>query len=109
MSRFFYVQTQMRPGLRRGLFAFGLYAAIAVPAEVVGVPVLAIGWATALFMLFLGMGAERSSLDWDPFFALPPARSFAFWRWHALEKKRFVAVVLALFFGVVLSLSGGAL
>ncbi len=108
VGRIFYAQTQMRPGFRRGLFALGLYAAIAVPAAIVGAQVLACVWAAGLFMLFLGMGAERASLDWDPVLALPPVRSFAFWRWHALERKRFLAVLVALSFGLILSLAEGA-
>lgn len=109
VGRFFYVRLNMRPGLKRGLFAFALYGALALPAAVAGVPLLAMLWAPALVMLFLGMGAERASLEWDPVFALPRARDFAFWRWHALEKKRFSAVLIALGFGLLLSLSGGGL
>jgi len=105
VGRFFYAQTHRRSALKRGLFSFGLYGAIALPAAIIGMPVLAAFWALALLTLFLGMGAERASLEWDPVFALPPARNFAFWRWHALEKKRFLAVLFALASGLLLSLT----
>ncbi|MBL4838484.1 MAG: hypothetical protein JKY34_12990 [Kordiimonadaceae bacterium] len=107
VGRFFVAQFHSRPVLKRGLFALGLFASVGVPAAVIGVPVLAVVWAGAVFTLFLGMGAERASLEWGPVIALPPARSFAFWRWHTLEKKRFFAVLVALAVGLLVSLGGG--
>lgn len=102
VGRFFYT----RPALKRGAFAFGLFAVIGLPVAAVGVPMLSGLWAVALLALFLGLGAERASLEWDPVFALPPVRNFAFWRWHGLEKKRFTAVIVALGIGLLLSLGG---
>ena len=102
VGRFFYA----RPALKRGLFAFGLFAIIGLPVAAIGVPALSGIWGAALFALFLGMGAERASLEWDPVFALPPVRNFAFWQWHGLEKKRFIAVVVALSTGLLFALGG---
>ena len=108
-GRFFY----RRPALKRGMLALALYGVPVLTAAILPFPgvILTIGaaWALALFMLFLGMGAERAALDWGPVFALPPLKSFAFWRWHALEKKRFLAVLLALATGLASTVLPGIL
>jgi hypothetical protein len=102
-SRFFYAVFNSRPGLKRGALVLVLYAGFSVPVMFV-FGWLAPIWALMLLALFWGMGAERASLEWDPVFALPPLSAFAFWRWHALEKKRFIAVLLALGGGVAATL-----
>lgn len=94
-----------RPALKRGGLVLVLYSVPVCLAALLSAPTIVVGvvWALALLMLFLGMGAERAATDWDPVFALPPLKSFAFWRWHALEKKRFLAAVSALGGGIAVS------
>lgn len=103
-SRFFHALFLTRPGLRRAALVLALYAAgAALAALMLASAGLALIWALVLLALFWGMGAERAALEWDPVFSLPPVSAFAFWRWHALEKKRFVATLLALGGGVLTS------
>lgn len=64
-------------------------------AWLIGNTALATLWALMLLSLFWGMGAERAALEWDATFSLPPVGAFVFWRWQPLEKKRFVAVLVA--------------
>lgn len=108
VGRFFYVH----PVLKRAGLVFALLLLVLVPLgtfAVVGgdtlfalmLTCLMIMWCAFLFGLFLGLGAERASVDWDNVFALPPLRAFAFWRWHAIERKRFLGVLGALFFGLL--------
>ncbi|WP_262694490.1 hypothetical protein [Kordiimonas aquimaris] len=101
ISRFFYALFHTRPGLKRGALVLLLFAAVVVPFSVFSGQMLYVSglWALMLFALFLGMGAERAAIEWSPVFALPPISAFAFWRWHALEKKRFLAVLTALAVG----------
>ena len=106
VNRTFTIIFNTRPGLKRGALVLTLFALVAVPACVV-VPHAALSvsvvWALVLFALFLGMGAERAAVEWSPTFALPPLGAFAFWRWHTLEKKRFIAVIAALVLGLVVT------
>jgi len=97
----------LRPALRRAGLVFGLYAVLALPMVLLGFLLPAGLWAVFLTALFLGLGAERASLEWDATFALPPVRSFAFWRWQALERKRFLGALAALGLGLVLSIIWG--
>ncbi len=98
MGRFFYA----RPALKRGLLALCLFGLLALPLQLVFAAGVAL-WACFLLGLFLGMGAERACTDWGDTFALPRPRDFAFWRWHALERKRFCAVLIALAAGLLAS------
>lgn len=104
VSRIFTATFNTRPGLKRGALMLILFAFVAMPVCIV-VPDAALSasgiWALMLVCLFLGMGAERAAVEWSPTFALPPLSAFAFWRWHALEKKRFVCAVLALALGLL--------
>ena len=110
LGRFFYT----RPALKRFALVVGLHSVVLVPLvllETFGGPgllalwlVLAfLGWSLFLLGLFWGFGAERAATEWDDVFALPPLSSLAFWRWHALEKKRFCAVLAALGTGLVVA------
>ena len=88
-----------RPALKRGLLVLLLFAVLAVPlAALFGVWAASL-WALVLAAVFLGLGAERTSTDWDAMFALPAPRYFKFWQWHALERKRYFAVLAALAMG----------
>lgn len=102
ISRFFHSLFHTRPGLKRGVLVLLLFIVVVVPSAFLPVDALQVSglWAAMLLMLFLGMGAERAAIEWSPVFALPPISTFAFWRWHALEKKRFLAVLCALAVGV---------
>ncbi len=102
LGRFFYVLFHTRPALKRGALSLFLYAVPTAVAAAGPVSLSTFGtfWAFGLLMLFWGMGAERAATDWDPVFFLPHPRSFAFWHWHALEKKRFLAAIMALVSGV---------
>lgn len=113
IGRFFHA----RPVLKRALLALMLQQVLLVPLLALPggglVPPIAmlmgLMWSAFLLGLFWGMGAERAALDWDAVFNLPPARSFHFWGWHALEKRRFLGVVVALLVGLVLfAQMGGA-
>jgi len=88
-----------RPALKRGLLVLLLFAILAVPLTALGSGWAAFVWAVMLAAVFIGLGAERDSTDWDAIFALPALRHFKFWRWQALERKRYVAVLVALVFG----------
>jgi hypothetical protein len=92
-----------RPAVKRGLLVLVLYGLIGLPLTAAFGGVFAAIWALMLGCLFLGMGAERAAISWDSMFALPPLRSFQFWRWQALERKRFMAVLSALTGGVLLT------
>jgi len=88
-----------RPALMRALLVTALFGAVAVPvAALLGAGFGAV-WALWLAALFLGMGAERDSTEWNVVFALPALRHFQFWRWQALERKRYQAVLFALAVG----------
>lgn len=113
LGRFFYP----RPALKRAALALALQQLVLLPLGCLtaGGPtiilafwVLLIGlaWTFFLFGLFWGMAAERASTEWDSIFALPTAQSFMPWRWHALERKRFLAVTFALAAGLLASLAG---
>lgn len=116
IGRFFYT----RPALKRGALALGLQQLVLVPLGLlanaadpglmdVWAALIGLQWSVFLIGLFWGMGAERAATDWDSVFALPPLRSFDFWCWHALEKKRFSAVLVALCSGLFLAAFMGAL
>lgn len=93
LGRFFYT----RPALKRAGLVALLYSAPLLTADLFSeAAVVGAVWALMLLSLFWGMGAERASVEWDDVFSLPPVGSFAFWRWHGLEKKRFLAVIAAL-------------
>jgi len=94
-----------RPALKRGLLVFGLFTALALPLGLLAGQWGVVAWALVLAALFLGMGAERASTDWSEVFALPALRNFAFWRWHALERKRYVAALTALAIGFACSMA----
>lgn len=96
IGRFFYV----RPALKRAFLVLALFLPFAAVSHLAGVPDISVWAAVFLLALFWGMGAERATIDWDPVFSLPPVKSFAFWRWHPLERKRFNAVLLALASGI---------
>lgn len=101
-GRFFCALFNTRPGLKRGVLVFVLFGLVALPAHLFlggAALVASLIWAFALFALFLGMGAERAAIEWSPVFVLPPLDAFVFWQWHALEKKRFLAVLCALALG----------
>lgn len=113
IGRFFHAH----PAVKRALLALLLQQALLIPLLALPdgglVPPLAmlmgLMWSAFLLGLFWGMGAERAALHWDAVFALPPARSFHFWGWHALEKRRFLGVIVALLAGLVLfARMGGA-
>jgi len=108
-GRFFYGLFHIRPSLKRGVLAFCLCVAVAAPFAIVDLPAVAPAWAAMLATLFLGMGAERAALEWDDMFALPPIHTFAFWRWHALERKRFLAAIIGITLGVITASVIGAL
>jgi len=95
-----------RPALTRAWLVFALYGLLALPAVLLGTLLPAVAWALFLAALFWGMGAERASLEWDAVFTLPSPGSFAFWRWHALERKRFLSALAALVTGLFLSVAG---
>lgn len=97
IGRFFYV----RPALKRATLVLSLFLPFAAASHLVGVPGISAWAAVFLLALFWGMGAERTAIDWDPLFSLPPLKSFAFWRWQPLERKRFSAVLLVLTFSAV--------
>ena len=96
-SRFFY----SRPAAKRVLLVTLLWLPSMLVDLVLGQAFAAPLWALMLVTLLLGMGAERAALEWDPFFSLPPLKSFAFWRWQPLERKRFIAAVASLATGSV--------
>ncbi len=113
LGRFFY----QRPALKRAALALALQQLVLLPLVSVAtsaagvvfafwVVLLGLAWTFFLFGLFWGMAAERASTEWDSIFSLPTARSFLPWRWHALERKRFLAVSCALAAGLLLSLAG---
>lgn len=116
VGRFFY----RRPALKRALLAFILQQVVLVPFALLGghtslgfvhlaASFFCVGWTAFLFGVFWGMGAERASVEWDSVFALPTVASFRVWRWHALERKRFFAVIMALSTGLVIAgVLGGA-
>ena len=62
----------------------------------------AFDFALVLAGVFLGLGTERASTDWDDVFALPHPVDFLFWRWHSLERKRYTAVLITLMISVSL-------
>ncbi len=108
LGRFFY----SHPTLKRAGLVFALQLVVLIPLGIfaaVGsdalfalmLTCLMIMWCAFLIGLFLGLGAERASMDWDSIFALPPVRAFAFWRWHAIERKRFLGVLGAIFLGLL--------
>jgi hypothetical protein len=111
-ARFLY----RRPALKRALLALLLQQAMLLPFTL-SLPlhgnVLATFWAllfggfwTAFLAgLFWGMAAERASTQWDSIFALPGPASFLPWRWHALERKCFIAVLATLAAGLLLTLA----
>lgn len=116
IGRFFYA----RPALKRGALALVLQQLVVLPlvlaASGAGIglvdifaALLCLNWTVFLMGVFWGMGAERAALDWDDVFALPPLKAFDFWHWHALEKKRFIAVLVALMLGLLLAIVAGAL
>jgi len=97
LGRFFYAIFNSRPALKRASLVAALYLVPALLAAPFSAAVLVGGiWALMLLAVFWGMGAERAATDWDRVFSLPPVSSFAFWRWHGLEKKRFLAVIAVL-------------
>ncbi len=102
LGRFFYT----RPSLKRAALIAALYAAPTL-AGVLAVSAVLVGavWALILLALFWGMGAERAATEWDSMFSLPPLSAFAFWRWHGLEKKRFIAVFATLATGWLVTIS----
>ena len=93
-----------RPALRRGLLVFFLFCVPALPLVLVAGSFSLLLWACVLAAVFLGLGAERASTNWDDVFALPAARHFKFWRWQALERRRYQAVLCALGVGQALVL-----
>lgn len=98
LGRFFYT----RPALKRGGLVLAILVVPTLAGYLVDISILSVAaiWAPIVAALFLGMGAERAAIDWDPVFSLPPVSAFAFWRWHALEKKRFLAALSAVVVGV---------
>ena len=96
-----------KPALLRGCVALVLHGLVAVPAAWFTSVVLAAAWAACLAMLFLGLGAERASTERGAVFALPPLASFAFWRWYALERRRYVATLAGLGLGLLCNLLWG--
>ena len=92
-----------RPALKRGLLVLLLFAVLAVPLTALFGGWATFVWALMLAAVFIGLGAERDSTDWDAVFALPALRHFKFWRWHGLERKRYVAVLAALALGQILA------
>ncbi len=97
LGRFFYAIFNTRPALKRACLVAVLYSVPTVLAALFSVAALVVGvWALMLLAVFWGMGAERAAIEWDKTFSLPPLSAFAFWRWHGLEKKRFIAVIVAL-------------
>lgn len=96
LGRFFYT----RPALKRAGLVLLLYCGPPLVAAIfsAAIPIGGI-WALMLTSLFWGMGAERAAVEWDDVFSLPPLSAFAFWRWHGLEKKRFLAALAALLAG----------
>lgn len=100
---------RMRPALKRGLLAFLLALPVSLALSLVGLASLAPVWAFMLAFLFLGLGAERHALEWDSTFALPHLGAFAFWHWHALERKRFLAAVFGLMAATVTAVTVGVL
>jgi hypothetical protein len=116
IGRFFYT----RPALKRGALALVLQQLVVLPLGLIAAgsgvglvdiwaALVSLQWTIFLVGLFWGMGAERASTEWDGTFALPPLKSFDFWRWHALEKKRFMAVLVSLMGGLLLATFVGAL
>ncbi|WP_417459222.1 hypothetical protein [Kordiimonas sp.] len=108
VGRFFYAH----PTFKRAGLVFALQLVVLVPlgifATVGGDALFALMltcfmamWCAFLTGLFLGLGAERASSDWDSIFALPPLQAFVFWRWHAIERKRFYGVLGAIFMGLL--------
>ncbi|WP_262689776.1 hypothetical protein [Kordiimonas aestuarii] len=113
-ARFFYT----RPALKRGALVLALQLVVLLPLSFFalkggqGIVPLALTlfmfiWCAFLFGLFLGMAAERAATDWDDVFALPPLNAFLFWRWHALERRRFMAVAGALLLGLYITAQFG--
>jgi len=90
-----------RPGLKRGLLTLLLFAPLALMFTFVFNVLAAVMWGLVVAAVFLGLGAERASTDWDEFFALPALRNFAFWRWHPLERKRYFSVLATLIASVL--------
>ena len=90
-----------RPALKRGLLALLLFAPLALLLIFIFNALAAAVWGLVLAAVFLGLGAERASTDWDEVFALPALRNFAFWRWHPLERKRYFAVLTAIIASVL--------
>ena len=105
LGRFFYT----RPAFKRALLAVALWAPSILVQLMVGSNEIGLAWALLLAAFFWGMGAERAALDWDPVFSLPLLRSFAFWRWQPLERKRFLALAATLLTGGLVSLAWGVL
>ena len=114
VSRFFY----SHPAMKRGALVLVLQLVVLLPLSFItlsaGAGLLALSltlfmfvWCAFLLGVFLGMAAERAATDWDAIFALPPLRAFLFWRWHTLERKRFMAVVGALCLGLYLAVRFG--
>ncbi|WP_417451272.1 hypothetical protein [Kordiimonas sp.] len=110
VARFFYT----RPALKRGALVLGLQLVVLLPLSffalsggggllALTLTLLMFVWCAFLFGLFLGMAAERAATDWGDIFALPPLGAFLFWRWHALEKKRFISVMASLLFGLYIT------
>ena len=93
-----------RPALKRGLLVLLLFGVPALPLTVLFGAFAPATWGLVLGAVFLGLGAERASTDWDDMFALPAPRNFKFWHWHALERKRYLAVLAALITGQILVL-----
>lgn len=96
-----------KPALTRGWLVFGLYCVPAVPLALFGLHAATTVLAAVLLGLFLGMGAERASLEWSSSFSLPRLRSFCFWRWEVTERNRFYAVLIALAAGQLFTQVGG--
>lgn len=108
-GHFLYESLRMRPALKRGLLAFVLALPVSLALAFVGLASLAPVWAFMLAFLFLGLGAERHALEWDSTFALPHLGAFAFWHWHAIERKRFLSALLGLMAATVTAATVGAL
>ncbi|PCI59463.1 MAG: hypothetical protein COB37_11495 [Kordiimonadales bacterium] len=96
-----------RPALKRGLLVFCLYCVPAAPLAAIGLHAVTAAVAAFLLALFLGMAAERASLEWNRSFSLPRLRAFCFWRWERTERTRFYAVLIALTVGQLLTQIGG--
>lgn len=102
LGRFFYMLFYTRPAMKRASLVLILYSVPPLVSALFSAAVeVGSVWALMVVSLFWGMGAERASIEWDDIFSLPPISAFAFWRWHGLEKKRFLSALAALAAGWV--------